>query len=84
VPEGIDGFIGAMDLNRGDEVRLRTRFGDKEVHLNPGKGNIDSDQVFKKIEQVIEATPMIVLGALRDMVEAREDLTACAQVAGVA
>jgi hypothetical protein len=25
-----------------------------------------------------------VLGTLRDMVEAREDLTACAQVAGVA
>ena len=54
------------------------------MHLKPGKGNIDSDDVFKKIEQVMEATPMIVLGTLRDMVEAREDLAACAQVPGVA
>ena len=50
VPEGIDGFIDAMDIGRCDEVRIADCFGDKEVHLRPGDGNIDFGHVFKRLE----------------------------------
>jgi len=85
VPEGIDGFIDGMDLSRCDEVRLADCFGDKEVHLKPGEGNIDFSHVFKRIEEAgYQGHYMNAFGTLQDMVEARDYLTACAQKAGVA
>ncbi len=50
VPEGIDGFLDAFGLSRIGEVRLADNSGDREVHLNPGEGNIDFQAVFRRLE----------------------------------
>jgi sugar phosphate isomerase/epimerase len=50
VPEGINGFIDAFGISRIGEVRLADNLGDKEVHLNPGEGNIDFVSLFKRLE----------------------------------
>jgi len=48
VPEGIKGFVKALDFNRVHEVRLadcwRNGF---EEHLVPGKGNLNFGKMFK-------------------------------------
>jgi sugar phosphate isomerase/epimerase len=84
VPEGIDGFIDAMDLGRCDEVRLADCFGDKEVHLKPGEGNIDFGHAFKRIESAgFQGHYMNAFGSLEDMVAARDTLAESARKAGV-
>src|SRR6185436_3410237 len=50
VPEGIDGFLDAMDLGRCGEVRLADSHGRYEEHLRPGEGSIDFAQMFRRIE----------------------------------
>ncbi len=50
VPEGIDGFLDAFGTSRIGEVRLADNSGDREVHLNPGEGNIDFQAVFRRLE----------------------------------
>ncbi len=75
VPEGIDGHIDTLDLKRCGEVRLADNRGDKEEHLQIGKGNID----FKKMFQRIEGTGyrghyMNAFGSLDDMLAGRETL----------
>ena len=49
VPEGIDGFLDAFGITRLGEVRLADNLGDKEVHLNPGVGNIDFSSLFQRL-----------------------------------
>ncbi|MCE3000959.1 MAG: sugar phosphate isomerase/epimerase, partial [Betaproteobacteria bacterium] len=51
VPEGIEGFVAALDFSRVGEVRLADcmRNG-KEQHLIPGRGNLDFGTMFRLIE----------------------------------
>src|SRR5256885_197274 len=51
VPEGIAGFVEAIDMNRVEEVRLADCFRNgHEVHLKPGAGDIDFADMFRQIE----------------------------------
>jgi sugar phosphate isomerase/epimerase len=49
VPEGINGFIDDMGLERCEEVRLADSHGQYEDHLRPGEGQIDFRHVFSRI-----------------------------------
>ena len=52
VPEGIAGFVGALDLARVHEVRLADCFRNGyEVHLRPGEGDLDFADMFRRIEE---------------------------------
>jgi len=50
VPEGSDGFLDAFGTARIGEVRLADSLGDRELHLNPGQGNIDFAALFQRWE----------------------------------
>jgi sugar phosphate isomerase/epimerase len=50
LPEGIDGFLDAMDLARCGEVRLADSHGRYEQHLKPGEGTVDFANLFRRIE----------------------------------
>jgi len=50
VPEGIDGFLDVLPMLRLGEVRLADNLGDREVHLEPGQGNIDFARLFRRLE----------------------------------
>jgi sugar phosphate isomerase/epimerase len=49
-PNGIDGFLDALRVTCIGEVRLADNLGDREVHLNPGQGNIDFAALFQRLE----------------------------------
>ncbi len=73
VPEGIDGFLDAFGIDRIGEVRLADNLGDKEVHLNPGEGNIDFGAMFHRLESAgYEKFYTMAFGSLQDKLEARE------------
>ena len=85
VPEGIDGFLNAFDIGRCDEVRIADCFGDKEVHLKPGEGNIDFAHMFKRLKELgYRGHFTNAFGTLQDMVEGREYPVRCAEKAGAA
>jgi sugar phosphate isomerase/epimerase len=50
VPEGIDGFLDTFGIERIGEVRLADNNGDYEVHIIPGEGNIDFNNLFTRLE----------------------------------
>ena len=78
VPEGIAGFLDAFGVTRIGEVRLADNLGDKEVHLNPGAGNIDFASLFQRLES--SGYPyhyMMAFGLLEDKLVGRDYLTAC-------
>ena len=51
VPEGIEGFVGALDFKRVGEVRLADTWRNgHEEHLKPGDGDMDFGAMFKLIE----------------------------------
>ena len=51
VPEGIAGFVDALDMSRVEEVRLADCFRNgHEVHLKPGAGDLDFGDMFKRVE----------------------------------
>jgi sugar phosphate isomerase/epimerase len=51
VPEGIEGFVEALNFKRVGEVRLADTWRNGyEVHLNPGAGDMDFGAMFKLIE----------------------------------
>ena len=51
VPEGVAGFVDALDFARVEEVRLADCFrNDHEVHLKPGEGDLDFGDMFRRIE----------------------------------
>ncbi len=49
-PEGIDGFLDALPLERCGEVRLADNHGEFELHMFPGEGIIDFGKLFARIE----------------------------------
>lgn len=73
VPEGIDGFLDAFGVERIGEVRLADNLGDREVHLNPGEGNIDFEAMFRRLESAgFCKYYSMAFGTLDDKLAARE------------
>jgi sugar phosphate isomerase/epimerase len=85
VPEGVDGFIDALDFRRVGEVRLADCFRNGyEVHLLPGQGDLDFGRMFARIEAAgFSGHYTNAFGSLDDMLTAREPLVALARAAGV-
>lgn len=77
VPEGIDGFIDGMGLARCEEVRIADSHGQYEEHLMPGKGRIDFQHVFRRIEgePTFNGHYMCAFGSLAVMLEGRRYLS---------
>ncbi|HEX2152018.1 MAG TPA: sugar phosphate isomerase/epimerase family protein [Stellaceae bacterium] len=83
VPEGVAGFVDALDFARVHEVRLADCFrnGD-EVHLRPGEGDLDFADMFRRIEgKGFRGHYMNAFGSLDDMLAGRDDLVRLAQAA---
>ena len=85
VPEGIEGFVKALNFKRVHEVRLadcwRNGF---EEHLVPGKGNLPFGKMFKLIEGAgFKGHYTNAFGTLDDMLAARHTLVQQARRAGV-
>jgi sugar phosphate isomerase/epimerase len=73
VPEDVDGFLDAFGIERIGEVRLADNTGEREVHLNPGEGNIDFRTVFDRLESAGYAGfYSMAFGGLSDKLAARE------------
>jgi sugar phosphate isomerase/epimerase len=86
VPEGVAGFVDALDMSRVEEVRLadcwRNGF---EVHLKPGAGDLDFADMFARIEgRGFTGHYMNAFGSLDDMLRGRDDLVREAARAGIA
>ncbi|MBV9554111.1 MAG: sugar phosphate isomerase/epimerase [Alphaproteobacteria bacterium] len=86
VPDGIDGFMAAMDLGRVAEVRLADCFRNGfEEHLRPGTGDLDFGDLFRRLEEGgFKGHYTNAFGSLDDMLAARSYLVAMAKAAGVA
>jgi len=76
VPEGVDGFLDAMDISRCDEVRLADCFRNgKELHLKPGLGDFDFPALFRRLDRLgFAGHYMNAFGTLEDMLEGRDML----------
>jgi len=85
VPEGIEGFVKALDFRRVGEVRLADTYRNgHEIHLVPGKGNLDFGAMFRMIESKgFKAHYTNAFGSLGDMLSARDFLVEKARAAGV-
>ena len=83
-PEGIDGFLDGLPLDRCREVRLADNLGDREAHLKPGEGNIDFARLFARLEGAGYADHYaLAFGTLEDMRLGRDYLVAKAQAWGL-
>jgi sugar phosphate isomerase/epimerase len=86
VPEGVAGFVAAVDMRRAAEVRLADCFRNgHEVHLPPGKGDLDFVDLFRRVEEAgFTGHYMTAFGSLDDMLAGRETLVRLAAAAGIA
>jgi sugar phosphate isomerase/epimerase len=85
VPEGVAGFVEAIDWARVEEVRLadclRNGF---EVHLKPGAGDLDFADLFRRVEATgFRGHYTNAFGSLDDMLQGRDELVRLAREAGV-
>jgi sugar phosphate isomerase/epimerase len=85
VPEGISGFVDALDMRRVAEVRLADCFrGGHEAHLPPGAGDLDFADMFRRVEDAgFRGHYMNAFGSLDDMLEGRDRLVRLAEAAGL-
>jgi sugar phosphate isomerase/epimerase len=85
VPEGIEGFVAALDFKRVGEVRLADCYRNgHEIHLKPGTGDLDFGRLFKLIEgKGYKGHYTNAFGSLGDMLSARDFLVEKARAAGV-
>jgi sugar phosphate isomerase/epimerase len=76
VPDGVAGFVDALDTSRVEEVRLADCFRNgNEIHLKLGAGDLDFADMFRRIEgKGFTGHYMNAFGSLDDMVAARDDL----------
>ena len=83
VPEGIAGFVEAIDMGRVEEVRLADCFRNgHEVHLKPGAGDIDFADTFQRIEgKGFKGHYTNAFGSLDDMLAGRDELVRLAGLA---
>ncbi len=85
VPEGVAGFVDALDFAQVEEVRLADclRNG-HEVHLKPGAGDLDFADMFRRVEgSGFRGHYMNAFGSLDDMLRGRDELVRLAETAGV-
>jgi len=85
VPEGIEGFVDALDMRMVGEVRLADCFRNgHEQHLKPGTGNLDFGDMFRRIEgKGFKGHYTNAFTTLDDMLWARDYLADAAMRAGV-
>ena len=85
VPEGVEGFVKALDFKRVGEIRLADTWRNgHEIHLKPGAGDLDFGAMFKLIEgRGYKGYYTNAFGSLEDMVAGRDTLVARAKEAGV-
>ncbi|MXP65283.1 sugar phosphate isomerase/epimerase [Roseomonas sp. M0104] len=85
MPDGVEGFVEAIPLERVAEVRLADCFRNgHEQHLLPGQGNFDFGAMFALLERKgFKGHYMNAFGTLADMQKARHDMLRMAQEAGV-
>lgn len=78
VPEGVEGFLAAIPLDRVEEVRLADCFRNgKEEHLSPGQGDFDFAALFRELEtRGYEGHFTNAFGSLDDMLSARIEFAA--------
>jgi sugar phosphate isomerase/epimerase len=76
VPEGVEGFLAALDVARCDEVRLADCWRNgKEEHLRPGEGDVDFPALFGRLDALgFAGHYMNAFGSLDDMIAGREHL----------
>ncbi|MGE0257929.1 MAG: sugar phosphate isomerase/epimerase family protein [Alphaproteobacteria bacterium] len=86
VPEGVAGFVEALDFARVKEVRLADCFRNgHEAHLRPGDGDLDFIDTSRRIEgSGFSGHYMNAFGSLDDMLAGRDDLVRLAEGAGIA
>ncbi|QJP14430.1 sugar phosphate isomerase/epimerase [Starkeya sp. ORNL1] len=77
VPDGVDGFLGGMDIARCDEVRLADCWRNgKEIHLSPGEGDFDFVDLFRRLDKLgFQGHYMNAFGSLEDMIKGRDVLS---------
>ena len=85
VPEGVEGFVDALDFAQVEEVRLADCFRNgHEVHLKPGAGDLDFAGMFRRVEGAgFRGHYMNAFGSLDDMLEGRDELVRLAEAAGI-
>ena len=85
VPEGIEGFVAALDMDMVYEVRLADCFRNgHEVHLKPGAGDLDFGDMFRRVEgKGFKGHYTNAFTTLEDMLWARDYLAERARAAGV-
>ena len=84
VPEGIDGFIDAMPMNRCEEVRIADNNGEYELHMFPGDGIIDFGNMFQRLEGGgFTGHYTNAFGSLEDCLRGRDVLVEMAEAAGI-
>ena len=85
MPDGVEGFVAAMPLDRVHEVRLADCFRNgHEQHLLPGEGDFDFGAMFALLEgRGFRGHYMNAFGSPDDMLAARDHLAARAREAGL-
>lgn len=86
LPDGVEGFVSAIPMDRVVEVRLADCFrnGD-EQHLVPGQGDFDFGEMFRLVEgSGFQGRYMNAFGTLDDMQASRARLVELARQSGVA
>jgi sugar phosphate isomerase/epimerase len=85
VPEGVQGFVEALDFRRVGEVRLADTWRNgHEVHLSPGSGDMDFGMMFRLIEgKGYRGYYTNAFTSLDAMLAGRDYLVARAREAGV-
>jgi sugar phosphate isomerase/epimerase len=82
VPEGIDGFIDAMPMERCGEVRLADNNGEYELHMFPGDGIIDFGRMFRRLDEAgFRGHFTNAFGSIEDCLRGRDVLVAMADTA---
>jgi sugar phosphate isomerase/epimerase len=83
VPEGIDGFIDALPMERCEEVRLADNNGEYELHMFPGEGIIDFPRLFQRLESAGFAGHYTnAFGSIEECLRGRDVLVDMAEAAG--
>jgi sugar phosphate isomerase/epimerase len=80
MPEGVQGFVDAIPLERVAEVRLADCFRNgHEQHLRPGEGDFDFPAMFALLEgRGFKGHYMNAFGSIEDMQQARHAMAAAA------
>ncbi|MFB6281711.1 MAG: sugar phosphate isomerase/epimerase family protein [Haloferacaceae archaeon] len=74
-PEGIEGFVEALGVERCGQVRLNDNDGEVEEHLAPGEGTLDFAWLFDLLEGAgYDGHYMLAFGTPTEMLAGREYL----------